>query len=138
MIESTIAAEAELLRLSERTGNTVEALSSLTKVAKLSGTDMDTVATGMGKLAKSMAEAESGTGKAGKVFEALGISMRDANTGALRPTQQVMQELGQKLMAMRDQTLAVAFAQELLGKNGARCCPSSTSSRAPASCTRNS
>jgi len=123
MIKSTIEGEAALLRLAERTGNTVEALSSLGRVAKMSNTDMDEVGKGMQKLAKSMAEAESGTGKAGKVFEALGIQIRDANTGALRPTQNVMQELGQKLMAMQDQTLAVAFAQEALGKSGANLLP---------------
>lgn len=123
MIKSTIEGEAALLRLAERTGSTVEALSSLGRVAKMSNTDMDEVGKGMQKLAKSMAEAESGTGKAGKVFQALGISIRDANTGALRPTQNVMQELGQKLMAMQDQTLAVAFAQEVLGKAGANLLP---------------
>lgn len=123
MIKGSIEAEAGLLRLSEKTGNTVEALSSLMRVAKMSNTDMDEVGKGMQKLAKAMAEAESGTGKAGKVFEALGISIRDVSTGQLKPTQVVMQELGQKLMAMRDQTLAVAFAQETMGKAGANLLP---------------
>src|SRR5690349_3387900 len=123
MLRDTIAMEAEMARLAEKTGSTAEALSSLMQVAKLSHTDMDSVGTAMGKLARAMAEAEGGSGKASAVFQALGIALRDANTGALRPTQETMQELGQKLLAMKDQTLAVAFSQEVLGKNGAAMLP---------------
>lgn len=122
-IKSTIEMEANLVRLAQRTGETVESISSLTGVAKRSGADLDQVAVGMQKLAKSMAESSDGTTKAAKVFDALKVSVADATTGALRPTQEVMQEVAQKLMAMRDQTLAVAFAQEVFGKAGANLLP---------------
>jgi hypothetical protein len=123
MIKETIEMEAGLLRLAQKSGSTVEALSSLSGVAKRSGTDMDDVAKGMQKLSVSMAEAGDGTSKAGKVFHALKISVTDVNTGALLPAQIVMQELGQKLMSMKDQTLAVAFAQATLGKSVALLMP---------------
>lgn len=122
MVKETAAMEAGLLRLSQQAGTTVEALSSIKGVAKASGTDLETVAAGMQKLAKSMAEAQDGTSKAAKVFDALKIATTDAS-GALRPSQVVMQELGQKLSQMKDQTLAVAFAQEALGKAGANMLP---------------
>ncbi len=121
-IKGALEMEAGLNNLAQRAGSTVEAISSLSMVAKSSNTDMDTVAATMSRLSKSMAEAGDGTTKAGKVFDALKISTTDA-TGAMRPAQDVMQELGQKLMAMKDQTLAVAFAQEVLGKNGAALLP---------------
>jgi hypothetical protein len=88
----------------------------------MSHTDLETVATGMAKLSKAMVEAESGTGKAGKVFEALGIELHDSS-GQMRSAQDVMQDLGKALFEMKDQTLAVAFAQEVLGKNGAALLP---------------
>jgi hypothetical protein len=121
-IKGAIDMEASLLRISRAAGTTVEGLSSVTGVAKRSNTDLEQVATGLQKLSKSMAEAGDGTSKAGKVFDALGISLT-TSSGAMRSTQDVMQELGVKLRGMRDQTLAVAFAQEVLGKSGANLLP---------------
>lgn len=123
MIRGAIAAQGEMLQLAQRTGSTVEALSSLKGVAKLSETSMEEVGKALQKLSKAMLEAETGGGKQGKVFEALGISVRDATNGGLRPAQEVMQELAIKLSGMQDKTLAVAFAQEVLGKAGANLMP---------------
>jgi hypothetical protein len=122
MIRETIAMEAGLIRLAQKTGSTVEAISSLSGAAKRSSTDLEDVAKGLQKLSKSMAEIGEKDSKAGKVFETLGISVTDA-TGKLRPAQEVMQELGGKLVSMKDQTLAVAFAQETMGKAGANLLP---------------
>lgn len=122
MIRGTIQMQSALSELSERTGVTVEALSSLKGVAKLSGTDMDQVAQSMQKLAKAMAESGDGKGKPAEVFAALGVAVK-TTTGELRPANEVMQELGKKLSGMKDQTLAVAFAQELMGKSGANLLP---------------
>jgi hypothetical protein len=122
MVRETVAMEAGLYKLAQTAGTTVEALSSIKGVAKQSDTSLETVAAGMQKLSKTMAEATDGTSKAAKVFTALGIATNDAS-GALRPSQVVMQELGQKLMQMKDQTLAVAFAQETMGKAGANLLP---------------
>jgi lambda family phage tail tape measure protein len=121
-IEGSYEAQAGMLRLAQTAGTTVEVFSSLRPVMKNSQTDAEEVAKGMQKLAKSMAESGDGTTKAAKVFDVLKVSVTDA-TGALRPTQDVMRELGGKLMSMRDQTLAVAFAQEVLGKAGANLLP---------------
>lgn len=124
-IRDTIAWEASFVRLSHASGATVESLSSMSTVAKRSGTDMESVASAMQKLSKSMAglgDEGEGTSKAGKVFDALGISVVDAN-GKMRSAQNVMQELAGKLTAMKDQTLAVAFAQEVMGRSGANLLP---------------
>jgi hypothetical protein len=122
MIEGAISGMNALHELSLRTGTTVEALSALKGVAKQSGTDMDSIATGLQKLSKNIVEAESGTGKAAKAFSAMGIQLQDAS-GKTRASQDVMQEIAGKLSAMEDKTLAVAYAQELLGKSGANLLP---------------
>lgn len=122
MTKGIVEMEAGLLRLAQRSGSTVEAIGGLGRVASKSGTDLDTVAAGLQKLSKSMTEAGDGTSKASKVFDALGISTTNAS-GAMRPAQEVMQELAKRLATMQDKTLAVAFAQELLGKSGANLLP---------------
>jgi lambda family phage tail tape measure protein len=121
-VNSAFTAQTAMLRLAQSAGTTVEVMSQLKPVAQSSETSLDDVATSMQKLSKSMAEAGDGTTKAAKVFNTLKISTTDA-TGALRPAQDVMRELGQKLSLMRDQTLATAFAQEVLGKSGANMLP---------------
>lgn len=122
MIHGAIESENALHELGLRTGQTVETLSALRGVAKQSGTDMDAVATGVQKLSKNMLEAQAGTGKSGAAFQALGIRLVDAN-GKLRDGGQVMQEVGQKLTHMENQTQAVAIAQQLMGKSGANLLP---------------
>jgi hypothetical protein len=121
-IEGSFAAQASLLRFAQTAGTTVEVFSSLRPAMKNSQTDAEAVAAGMQKLAKNMAESGDGTTKAAKVFDALKISLTDAG-GGMRQTQDVMRELGSKLMSMKDQTLAVAFAQETFGKAGANLLP---------------
>jgi hypothetical protein len=124
-IRETIAWEAGLLRLSQRAGSTVEVLSALAGVARRSNTDMDAVATAMQKLSRSMAgmgDETEGTSRAGKVFEALGIAVRNAD-GTLRGQVDVLRDLADRLPRMRDQTLAVAFAQETMGRAGANLLP---------------
>src|SRR5882672_3044935 len=74
-IEKAIESSAGLVQLAERTGATVENLSALAAVARLSGTDIEEVATGLGKLAKSMVDAEAGGAKTTAAFAAIGISV---------------------------------------------------------------
>ena len=55
-IQAAIDQAAELQQLAERTGAAAGALSGLASVAKLSGTDVDSLATGLQKLSKSTVE----------------------------------------------------------------------------------
>lgn len=121
-VTGAIEAQNALYELSIRTGQTVESLSALKPIAKESGTDMDTVAMTMGHLAKSMLEAQSGTGQAGAMFKALGINILDAN-GHLRDAGDVLPELAGKLSSMSNRTEEVAAALVLLSRSGAQQLP---------------
>lgn len=122
-IDSGISAMASLRRLSDQTGATVESLSALRSVAKLSGTDMEQVALGAAKLSKAMLEvAQTGAGKSATAFKALGVEVL-GSTGQLRASDQVMQEVAQKLFEMENGTQRVAYAQLLFGKSGATLLP---------------
>ena len=74
-IQGAIASAAGLQQLSERTGSSVEALSGLAAVAKLSGNGVDELAVGLQKLAKAQIDAENGGKKTSESFKAIGISV---------------------------------------------------------------
>lgn len=119
-IEGVITSAAGLQQLSERTGATVEALSGLVGIAKLSGTDTEALATGLQKLSKSMIDAENGGKKTSAAFEAIGISTSEL--AGKRP-EQVFQMVSKALAGFEDGAEKVVIAQTLLGKAGANLLP---------------
>ncbi|MFZ6755754.1 hypothetical protein ACO0K9_00925 [Undibacterium sp. Ji50W] len=122
LIEKTLQAAAEMHRLSERTGVTVEALSALRGVARMSGTDMAEVATGMQKLSKNMVEAQDGTGKTAEAMKLLGISLKDSN-GHLKSADQVTLEVAKSMQQYQDGAGKTAVAMNIFGKAGANLLP---------------
>jgi hypothetical protein len=119
-IESVISSAAGLQQLSERTGATVENLSALASVAKLSGTDTDQLAGGLQKLSRAMLDAQEGGTKTSAAFGALGISTK--NLAAQRPDE-VFVRIATELARYQDGAAKTALAQELLGKSGANLLP---------------
>lgn len=118
LISKTIEATANLYKLSLQTGVTVESLSALRGVAKLSGTDMGDVATAMQKLSKNMVDAQSGTGKAADTFRSLGVSVTDGQ-GKLKTADQVMLELAKSMQGFEHGAGLTTAQMNLLGKAGA-------------------
>lgn len=119
LISSTIQAQEKLHDLSQQTGATVEALSGIAAVAKLSNTDIDQVAGGLQKLAKNMNAAATGGRDQQAVFQALGVSIKDAS-GNLRDSGSVMQDVAKAMASIVSPTERVAAAQLLFGKSGAQ------------------
>ena len=79
LIEGAIEAQAQLQKVAERTGATVESLSGLKSVAKLSGTDLDTVAAATQKLSKAMELTVEGSAKQTAAFAKIGISSKEVS-----------------------------------------------------------
>ena len=77
MVASAVHMGGEMADLSIKTGVSVEQLSRFSTVAKLSGTDMDTVAGVMKKLSISAVEAATGNDKLANVYKALGLSVQE-------------------------------------------------------------
>ena len=84
--------------------------------AELVDVDVETIAATHRKLTKSMASAEDGTGKQAEAFEALNISVTDAN-GQLRDSDTVWNEVIQKLSLVENETERETLAMDLLGKS---------------------
>lgn len=102
--------------ISQQTGYTVEELSKLEYAAKLSGTSLDAVQAGMGKVAAKAVEAAAGNKQAALAFQALGVNVKDTQ-GAMRSTVDIMGDVGEALSEITDNTVRTAVAREIFGKN---------------------
>ncbi|MXS81580.1 hypothetical protein [Nitrosomonas oligotropha] len=92
------------------TGMTVNELGGLDKMAKLNGSDLDTVAKAVGIMSKNMSAGE-------RVFSLMGITIKDTN-GKLRDSNQVFLEVADKFSRYQDGAAKSALANELFGKGG--------------------
>ena len=80
LITGAYEAADSMADLSIKTGVQVEQLSRFSTVAKLSGTDMDSVAGVLKKLSISAVDAYSGNEKLARSFDALGITTKELKT----------------------------------------------------------
>lgn len=113
--QETIAAASALDDLAEATGSTVESLSKLSNIAKVSGADFGTIDQALKKLAVGLAGTDEESSKAGKALAALGISARDPA--------QAMLEIAQRFDEFRDGPEKAALAVQIFGKAGASLVP---------------
>lgn len=100
-----------------RLGVSAEALSGWGYAAQQSGTDIDALGTGLKKLSKAMAEALDPKSSQAKLFEALGVSVKDAQ-GNLRSLEEMLPEIASAFKALDNETLEASLAMELFGKSG--------------------
>jgi hypothetical protein len=122
MVKETIEATAALEKMAQKTGASVEALSAIRGAAKLVGTDMESVAQGIGKLDKAMLEAATKGGAAKHAFDSLGVAFKDS-AGNLRNVDDVMLDLAKAFSATESGAQKTATAQILLGKAGKELIP---------------
>lgn len=108
----------QLQDLSGKLGISTEQLSKWAYVAELSGTDIDTVSRSVNLLGKNIASAADPTSKMAKLFEALGIQVKDA-AGNLRSAEDVLPEIADRFKSLDNQTTETALALQLFGKSGA-------------------
>lgn len=103
--------------LSIRTGVAVETLSAYGFAAKQTGTDVDTLGKGFKALSKNLTAALDEGGKEAKLFETLGISVKDA-AGNLKSMEDVLPAIADRFKSLEDGAIKSALAQELFGKAG--------------------
>lgn len=107
----------EIRDLSIRIGVGTEKLSEYAYAAKQTGTDIEGLGRGLKILAKNLAEAADPTSGKGKLFEALGVDVKDA-AGNLRQLDDILPDIANKFKVLEDGTTKAALAQELFGKSG--------------------
>ena len=120
MIKGSIDAAAGLNDLAIQTGATVEALSGMAEVGRLSDVSAQMIGSAMNKLAKNLAGASEESKGTGKAIEALGINF-DAFK-KLNPEEQ-MQAVAKAMGNSADGSGKAAVAMALYGKEGVKMLP---------------
>jgi len=120
MVKSSIRAADALGELSTKTGASVEALSGLAAVGKLTGTSADQIGEAMNKLAKSTASMDENGKGAAQALRALGVDFDDFQK--MSPDEK-MQRIALAMSDFGDGSGKSAAAMALFGKTGAEMLP---------------
>ena len=117
IIKNAIDAADQLNKLSQKIGISVEALSTLRFAAQLSDVSLETLQKGIKGLSQNITEANTGIGDGAQVFEALGISVRNAD-GSMKSTEAVLLQVADVFATLEDGAVKTALAVKLFGKSG--------------------
>lgn len=115
--KKAIEAADGLNDMAQRTGVSVESLSTLRRVAEMSGTSLEGLEKGIKGLSTHMYDAARGSKESADLFSRLGVEVRDAS-GNLRVTDQVLMEIADRFAAMPDGPEKAALAVKIFGKAG--------------------
>lgn len=105
--------------LADRTGLTTGELYGLKVAAQESGRSFTEIEPAIDFFNRKLGEAARGNQEAAIAFAALGVSIREAN-GEVRPTGDVLQEVGDRLRNIENRSERAAAAFDLFGRSGAR------------------
>jgi hypothetical protein len=117
MVKHAIDTADELNKLSQKIGISVEALSTLRFAAQLSDVSLETLQKGIKGLSQLMTEANTGIGDGALVFDALGISVKNAD-GSMQSTQDVLLQVANVFANLEDGAVKTSLAVKLFGKSG--------------------
>ncbi len=116
-VREAINAGDELGKLAQKTGVAVDAISEWQLAGALGDASTETMAMGFKKLSKAMVEAQDSSSNQAKIFNELGIAIRDSE-GNLRSAGDVMKDLADAFANAPDDANKVTVAMALLGKAG--------------------
>ncbi len=119
-VTGTMDAAGGLKDLSQKTGMTVESLSGMGSVAKLSGTALDTIATASNKLSFSMSGTTEESKGAASAIGALGLDFKAFTD--MSPDDRML-AVATAMGEFQDGASKTAVAMALFGKNGAELLP---------------
>lgn len=117
LIKDSIETEARLGEVGKRAGLTGEQLSSLSRAARLSHTDLEDVAQMSAKLSKALIESQDSTSKSALVLRALGITSKDTARLLANPADAVF-ELAKKINLLPEGGTKAAAQLLILGRAG--------------------
>lgn len=118
----TAESAAKMHELAQSTGVPIGTLSGLSFAAKAAGVDIETLATGLERMSKSVFAAATAPAGATNAYTRLGVSIRDAG-GNIRPTQDIFVDLADQFSKMPDGIEKTAAAMQIFGRGGAALIP---------------
>lgn len=105
----------QLTDTATRTGLTIEQVAGLKLAAEGSGVQFGSLEKQLNQLPKVMLDVARGSGAAAATFKAMGIDVRDAATGGLRPASEVLPEIFEGLNRLPDAASKSATAMQIFG-----------------------
>ena len=109
-------------KLSRQTGVAADQLQAYVNAGKLAGDEQATIEKGLRRLAQSQREADQGVKTYSESYEALGVSVRDAD-GNLKSSEVLLADISDRFRDMPDGATKAALAMEIFGRSGAQLIP---------------
>ena len=122
MVKQSIDAADQMHQMAQRTGISVEALSTLKYAAEQSDTSIESLQKGIKGLSEKMVEAAQGNEKSVELFKSLGVEVKNAD-GSMRSADAVFLDVAKSFEGMGDGALKATRANELFGKAGMELIP---------------
>lgn len=122
MAKSSLESAAALDKLAEQLGITAQYLQALQFTAVQNNVGLDKLEAGVAKFTAKMGEAANGSKDVIEALNRLGVKNLDLQ-GHLRPTADLMQEVAQKIVAIKDPAQQATAAIDFFGKSGQRMLP---------------
>jgi hypothetical protein len=117
MVKASTEYSEQIDEVSHRTGIATETLSQLKYAAEQSQSSFQSVAMGLRFLNKNLYEASMGNTELRNKFDALGISLKDAD-GNMVQADIVLMQIADRFSVMTDNTAKGALAVEIFGRSG--------------------
>jgi hypothetical protein len=121
-LKSAAALTNDIERQARVLGMSTDALQKLQYTAKMADVEAVSLAQGVKLLSRNMEDAAKGSGEASKYFQAMGVSVKDAQ-GNLRPLDAVMGDVADKFASWEDGPRKIAIALALFGRAGEQMIP---------------
>ena len=121
-VRGVAAAGDEAIKTSAKIGVNVVSLQRLGYAAKLADVENAQLADGLKFLNQSSTTALAGVGEDAKVFDALGVKLKDTD-GRLRSTEEVLIDVADRFAAMPDGAAKTTYAMTLFGRSGVEMIP---------------
>lgn len=122
LAKQSINAADAMGETAQKIGMSTEKLSAYSYIAKMSGSDTDTLTNAVKKLNVNVVDAARGQGAAKDAFTALGIELKDQN-GQLKDSDTIMREVSGRMSQFEDGAVKTALATDIFGKAGADLIP---------------
>ena len=122
LAKDSLQAMDNIAKLSQKVGIGAETLQVYGYAAKLSGIELDTVASSLGKLARNIVTTTEKGEDSANAFKTLGISTHDSE-GKLKNLDDVMGDVADRFAGMEDGTTKTALAMSLFGRSGKEMIP---------------
>ena len=106
-----------LAKASGRLGLTVNQIQTLQFAASQTGASAEELEKGLTRFSRNISEASTGIGTGIRAFEALGIEITKTD-GSLKPTNQLLNEVSDRLSGIKDPADKVRISFDLFGRSG--------------------